>query len=52
MKLELGPLANAEMLTGPLPRRRELLERVAACGVEIDAVAEFNDRLGKGLAPA
>ena len=33
-QLRLGPLADAEMLTGPLPRRRALLERVAASGLD------------------
>lgn len=38
--LEIGPLADAEMLTGPLPRRRALLERVAAAGLDHVFVAD------------
>jgi alkanesulfonate monooxygenase SsuD/methylene tetrahydromethanopterin reductase-like flavin-dependent oxidoreductase (luciferase family) len=32
--IEMGPLGDEEMLNGPLPRRRALLERVARAGLD------------------
>ena len=39
-EIALGPLANAEMLTGPHERRRALLERVARSGLDHVFVAD------------
>ena len=56
MKLEIGTLADANILTGPLARRRELLGRVGSGGLDhvfvADHISFFNGLGMDGLIQA